>query len=84
MQEVNIYYRLEVLQGPRTKFRGMQEPAINTIMIGQSLVVIITGTGTGKTMAIMLPASSISGSITIMIMPLCVLQGNLQERCEKA
>jgi len=41
-------------------------------------------TGTGKTMAIMLPASSISGGTTIVTVPLRALQDNLQERCEKA
>ena len=62
----------------------MQEAAINAIMMGYSPVVMIARTGTGKTMAIMLPASSISGGTTIMIVPLCALQDNLQERCEKA
>lgn len=36
-------------------------------------MVIIAGTGTGKTMAIMLPASSVSRGTTIIIVLLCVL-----------
>ena len=84
LHEVNIYCRLEALQGPGAKFRGMQETTINTIIMGHSPVVIITGTGTGKTIAIILLASSVSGGTTIVIVPLCALQGNLQERCEKA
>src|SRR6187402_3553284 len=84
LREVNIYRRLEALHGPGAKFRGTQEPAINAIMMGHSPVVMIAGTGTGKTMAIMLPASSVSGGTTIVIVPLCALQDNLQERCEKA
>jgi superfamily II DNA helicase RecQ len=84
MQEVNIYRRLEVLQGPGAKFRRTQELAINTIIIGQSLVVMITGTGTRKTMAIILPASNVSGNTTIVIMLLYALQGNLQEKYKKA
>jgi superfamily II DNA helicase RecQ len=84
LREVNIYRRLEALQGPGAKFGGTQEAGINAIMIGHSPVVMIAGTGTGKTMAIMLPASSFSGGTTIVIVPLCALQDNLQERCEKA
>ena len=84
LREVNIYRRLEVLQGPGAKFKGTQEAAINAIIMGYSPVVMIAGTGTGKTMAIILPASSISGGTTIVIVPLCTLQRNLQERCEKA
>jgi hypothetical protein len=53
-------------------------------MMGYSPVVIITGIRTGKTIAIMLPASSVSGSTTIVIVLLYILQGNLQEKCKKA
>jgi superfamily II DNA helicase RecQ len=83
MQAVNIYSRLEALQ-PGARFRGTQEAAISAIMMGRSPVVMIAGTGTGKTMAIMLPASCVSGGTTIVIVPLCALQENLHERCQKA
>jgi superfamily II DNA helicase RecQ len=52
--------------------------------MGYSPVVMIAGTGTGKTIAIILPASSISGGTTIVIVLLYTLQGNLQKRCKKA
>lgn len=84
MRQVNIYSRLEALQGAGARFRGTQEATINAIMMGHSPVVMIAGTGTGKTMAIMLPASSVSGGTTIVVVPLCALQENLHERCEKA
>ncbi len=51
----------------------MQEATINTIIIGYSPIVIIAGTGTGKTMAIILPTSSVSRGTIIVIMPLCAL-----------
>lgn len=51
----------------------MQEVAINAIIIDYSPVVIIAGTGTGKTIAIILPASSISGGTTIIIILLYIL-----------
>ncbi len=64
---------MEVLQGPRAKFRGMQEVAINTIIIDYSPIVIIAGIGTRKTIAIMLPASSVSRGTIIIIVLLYIL-----------
>ena len=84
LRDVNIYQRLEALLGPRSQFRGKQELAINAIMMGESPVVAIMGTGCGKSMLFMLPASSVPGGTTIVVTPLVSLQGNMQERCEKA
>jgi superfamily II DNA helicase RecQ len=75
---------LEGLLGPDSKFCGMQEPAIKAIMQGYSLVTVVMGTGGGKSLIFMLPASCVSGRTTIVIIPLVALQGDLQERCEKA
>jgi hypothetical protein len=51
----------------------MQEAAINAIIIGYSPVVIIASIKTGKTIAIILLASSVSRGTIIIIMPLCAL-----------
>ena len=84
LRAVNIYQGLEALLGPGGQFRGKQEPAINAIMMGESPVVAIMGTGCGKSMLFMLPASIAPGGTTIVVTPLVSLQGNMQERCEKA
>jgi superfamily II DNA helicase RecQ len=47
-------------------------------------VVVVMGTGSGKSMLFMLPASSVAGGTTIVVVPLVSLQGDLQERCTKA
>jgi superfamily II DNA or RNA helicase len=75
---------LQVLLGAGAQFRGQQEPAIRSIMEGHSPVMVVMGTGGGKSMLFMLPASSVSGGITIVVVPLVALQGDLQQRCEQA
>jgi superfamily II DNA helicase RecQ len=84
MRAVNTQARLEALLGAGSRFRGEQEGAISAVMRGQSPVVVVMGTGGGKSMVFMLPASSVVGGTTIVIVPLVSLQGNLQERCTKA
>ena len=84
MQAVNPQARLEALLGPGSRFRGEQEAAISAIMRGQSPVLVVMGTGGGKSMLFMLPASSVAGGTTIVVVPLVSLQGDLQERCRTA
>lgn len=84
MRGVNIQARLEAMLGPGSQFRGLQEQAINAIMTGQSPILVVMGTGGGKSMMFMLPASSVSGGTTIVVVPLVSLQGDLQARCQDA
>jgi len=53
-------------------------------MQGHSPVAVVIGTGGGKSMIFMLLASCISRGTTIVVIPLVALQGDLQERYEKA
>ena len=57
---------------------------MSAIMRGQSPVLVVMGTGGGKSMLFMLPASSVAGGTTIVVVPLVSLQGDLQERCRTA
>jgi superfamily II DNA helicase RecQ len=49
----------------------------------KSPVVVVMGTGAGKSMAFMLPASCSTG-ITVVVVPLVSLRGNLKDRCVQA
>ena len=84
LRHANTQAKLEVILGKEAKFRGKQKPAIDAIMHGHSLVIVIMGTGGGKSMLFMLPAGSVLGGSTIVIVLLVVLQGDLQQRCEQA
>ncbi|KAG9241062.1 P-loop containing nucleoside triphosphate hydrolase protein, partial [Calycina marina] len=69
--------------GDRAEFRGLQEPALRAIMKGKSPILVIMGTGAGKSLLFMLPAKCVSNGTTIVITPLVSLQNDLVERCQK-
>jgi superfamily II DNA helicase RecQ len=49
----------------------------------KSLVVIIIGTSTGKTLVFMLLALTSTG-VTVVVVPLLALKSDLKDRCVKA
>jgi superfamily II DNA helicase RecQ len=84
MCHVNIHGKLKELMGETAEFRGSQEKTIHAIMTGQSPIVSIMATGEGKSLLFMLPAYCISGGTTVVIIPLCSLQEDLERRCREA
>ena len=48
----------------------------------KSPVVVVMGMGAGKSMLFMLPASYSTG-VTVVVVPLVSLRGNLMDRCDK-
>ena len=83
MRTVDIQGQLEGLVGKEARFRGVQRPAIEAIMQQKSPIVVIMGTGVGKSMAFMLPASCSTG-VTVVVVPLVSLRGDMKDRCMKA
>ena len=81
---VNIYKKLKKLIKEKAKFRGLQEKSIHAIITGQSLIVNIIATGEGKSLLFMLPAYCVSGGTTVVIIPLCSLQEDIERRCREA
>jgi superfamily II DNA helicase RecQ len=65
------------------QFRGVQAPAIQAIQHGISPVVAVMPTGGGKSILFMLPAY-IGGGLTVVVVPLIALRGDLQQRCTQA
>jgi superfamily II DNA helicase RecQ len=81
LKEVDIGQQLKEMMGPEAEFRGQQEPALQAIMKEASPVLVIMGTGGGKTMLFQLPARSQKGGTTIVVVPLKSLEESLHERC---
>ncbi|KAF1925609.1 P-loop containing nucleoside triphosphate hydrolase protein, partial [Didymella exigua CBS 183.55] len=83
MRRVDVQAALERLQGKGSTFRSVQQPAIEAIMKQKSPVVVIMGTGGGKSATFMLPASCSTG-VTIVVVPVVALKQNMMDRCKAA
>ena len=81
---VNIYAKLKELIGEKAKFYRLQEKTIHTIITGQSLIVNIIATSEGKSILFMLLAYCISRGTIVVIVPLCLLQEDLERQCREA
>ncbi|KAJ3453241.1 hypothetical protein MRS44_018896 [Fusarium solani] len=83
LRRIDIDRELRRLYGEDTQFRGKQREAVDAIMMNRSPVVVVMGTGAGKSLCFMLPAASCPGGLTVVIVPLVSLQGDLIDRCRK-
>jgi superfamily II DNA helicase RecQ len=82
MRSVDVDGELKKLLGDEAAFRSVQKPAIQAIMQHKSPVVAIMGTGAGKSVLFMLPAS-VSSGVSIVVVPLVALRFDMKERCEQ-
>jgi hypothetical protein len=82
MRLVDVDSELRKLLGHQAAFRSVQKPAIQAIMQHRSPVVAIMGTGAGKSILFMLPAS-VSSGVTVVVVPLVALRFDMKERCQK-
>jgi superfamily II DNA/RNA helicase len=72
------------VQSRRMQFRHVSLAwHLETVMQQKSPVVVIMGTGTGKSLMFMLPALTSTG-VTVVVVPLLALQSDLKDRCVKA
>ena len=79
-REVDLEGELKAMLGPKAQFRGVQEGALRAIIAQKSAVVVVMGTGGGKSMLFMLPARCSTG-LTIVVVPLISLREDLRDRC---
>lgn len=84
MKKTDIHKQLQRLIGVDASFRGMQEPVLKAIMEKKSPVIAIMGTGAGKSILFMLPASCSKNGVTVVVVPLISLREDLKNRCDKA
>ncbi|KAI6787196.1 hypothetical protein KC361_g9560 [Hortaea werneckii] len=61
--------------------RSAQGEAMQAVQQGESPVVVVMPTGSGKSMLFMLPAFVQSGGVTIVVVPLKSLRADMMERC---
>ena len=81
-RRVDAQKELREMMGENAEFRSVQERALRAIMQQQTPVVVIMGTGAGKSVLFMLPARCSEG-VTIVITPLVALRGNMKQRCDE-
>ena len=84
MKEIDLEEGLKMLNGPDAKFRGLQKKALKEIIAGNRRVMVIMGTGKGKSLLFMLPAKVSKGGLTIVIVPLNSLRDDMKRRCDEA
>jgi superfamily II DNA helicase RecQ len=84
LQTVDIREELKQMLGDEAEFRGLQKPALEAIMKNKSPILVVMGTGAGKSLLFQLPAHSQKSGTTVVIVPLKSLERSLHERCHKA
>jgi len=84
LKEVDIKQQLKEMLGDEARFRGLQEPALKAIMKRESPILVIMGTGAGKSILFQLPARSQKSGTTVVIIPLKSLEKSLHKRCQQA
>ena len=84
LQQTPMEPQLQQLLGnPSAQFQGVQGAAMEAIQQGQSPVVAVMPTGSGKSMLFMLPACIAPQGTTVVVVPLIALRGDLQQRCTR-
>jgi superfamily II DNA helicase RecQ len=84
MRDTNIQRELHTYMGQQAQFRGEQKQAIQAVMNGISPMLVVMGTGAGKSLIFMLPAFCSHGGTSIVVVPLVSLQDDLKVRCDKS
>jgi hypothetical protein len=79
LKRVDLLTTLREMYGPTTTFRGRQEEGLQAIIEGRNPILIIRPTGSGKSLAFLLPAY-VSTGISLVIVPLISLQEDLYKR----
>jgi superfamily II DNA or RNA helicase len=83
MRGIDIEHQLRSMYGDGAEFRGIQEEALESIVkAGKRRVLVVSGTGSGKSLLFMLPAAGSEDGLTIVMVPTLSLQEDVKGRCE--
>jgi hypothetical protein len=72
------------MMGPDAEFRGVQFAILQALKQGHKNVLGIMPTGGGKSLTFMLPARCSRGGVTIVVVPLTALEGDMVRRCKES
>jgi superfamily II DNA helicase RecQ len=85
VRAIDIEHQLRLMYGNGAKFWGIQEQALESIVkAGKRRVLVVAGTGSGKSLLFMLPAAGSEDGLTIVVVPTLSLQEDVKRRCEAA
>ncbi|KAI7550457.1 hypothetical protein KC331_g3162 [Hortaea werneckii] len=85
MGGIDIERQLRLMYGDEAEFRGVQKDALDSIVkAGKRRVLVVAGTGSGKSLLFMLPAAGSEDGLTIVVVPTLSLQEDVKRRCEAA
>lgn len=83
LSRMNATTELQRMMRAEVSFRSVQGEAIEAIQKGQSPVVAVMPTGSGKSVLFMLPAWVEPGGVTIVVVPLRGLRKDMLYRCSR-
>lgn len=86
VRSMDLDRQLEKVAGAGAKFRSVQRPALEAIVRRVSPVVVVMGTGAGKSMLFMLPATckgEVMDGITVLVVPTISLRKDMARRCQQ-
>ena len=83
-RRVNLSQKLREMKGEGSQFGWKQGEALRAMMGGSAQVVVVMGTGSGKSMLYQLPAICSPHGLTIVVVPITALQDDKAKRCRAA
>lgn len=83
-QQVDMLHAFKRMMGPDAEFRGVQYNILQALKQGHKNVLGIMPTGGGKSLTFMLPARCSPRGVTIVVVPLTALEGDMVRRCKES
>jgi superfamily II DNA helicase RecQ len=83
LRRMNASAELQRMMQKEVSFRSVQGKAMEAIQKGDSPIVAVMPTGSGKSVLFMLPAWVEPGGVSIVVVPLRALRKDMVHRCEQ-
>ena len=81
LRQMDAQAELQGMMRTEATFRSVQGEAMQAIQEGRSPIVVVMPTGAGKSVLFMSPAFVQVGGVTIVVVPLKALRGDMMRRC---